>query len=983
VKRIYLSIIFCVAAIIASSQTDYTRLVNPFIGTGGHGHTYPGASAPFGMVQLSPDTRLKGWDGCSGYHYSDSVIYGFSHTHLSGTGVEDYCDVLLMPTTGSYQWKNTEYAAPFSHSDEKAYAGFYQVRLPKYKVDVSLTATPRVGMHSYRFDPNEKQGNILIDLQHRDEVLHSWIKIINDSTVVGMRRSKSWAKDQVLFFAAKFSQPFVKHAVAINDEDRGAISDAAGKNVKAYFSFNLESGKPVETKLALSAVSAENALQNLDAEVPGFDFDKLLAETKNLWNKELGKIEVKGGTKDQQVVFYTALYHASLCPNLFQDVNGEYRGTDGKTHTAQGFSNYTVFSLWDTYRALHPLMTIINPQKTSDWINTFITQHEQGGMMPVWELWGNETFCMTGYHHTSVIWDAYQKGIRGFDAGKALDGMVAYARSNRFGIQQYAKQGFVNNESQAESASKTLEYAYDDWCISQLAKALKKDDIYKEFIRRAQSYKNLFDKQTGFFRGRTDGNWMSPFTPTEVNNYYTEGNAWHYAFSVPQDIEVLGQLLGGQEKMANKLDELFTTTEKLTGRDQADVTGLIGQYAQGNEPSHNMAYLYNYVGRPWRTQSIVRKINNDFYLNQPDGLIGNEDCGQMSAWFVLSAMGFYPVCPGDGNYALGTPLFDEVIIHQPGGKNFTIRAKNRKSELDFYVRGVELNKVKTYRSFITHRDIAQGGELVFDLGNKPGENWGTGRYDLPKTAITEEMIVLAPKFVNASEKFKDKQNIEFDYSVIGGKIMYRVDNGNHDKFPFKEYTKPFAITGNCQVEAYAESRYDHNDDYSIKQSPVIKQRFYKIPTDKVATILSKLNPMYTAGGPDALIDGIRGQVEFQKGNWQSYYGNDMEVIIDLKATKQISYVASNHLQDVRSWIWMPQQVEFFVSNDGKNFRSVGIVKNTVDEKDETSQLKELGLKINEKARYIKLVATNHGPVPAWHPGAGGDAHIFVDEVVVR
>ncbi|MES2774909.1 MAG: GH92 family glycosyl hydrolase [Bacteroidota bacterium] len=965
------------------SQTDYTRLVNPFIGTGGHGHTYPGASAPFGMVQLSPDTRLKGWDGCSGYHYSDSVLYGFSHTHLSGTGVEDYCDVLLLPTTGDYQWKNTDYATPFSHETETAYAGYYSVRLPKYKVDVTLTASPRVGMHRYEFDKKEKQGNILIDLQHRDEVLDSWIKIINDSTVVGMRRSKSWAKDQLLFFAAKFSQSFVKHAIAIDDESKGTITNATGKNIKAYFSFNLVPEQPVFTKVALSAVSAENALMNLTAEVPGFNFDKVLTDTKASWNNELGKIEVKGGTKDQQTVFYTALYHASLCPNLFQDTNGEYRGTDGKTHTAQGFTNYTVFSLWDTHRALHPLMTILHPQKTNDWINTFIKQHEQGGMMPVWELWGNETFCMTGYHHASVIWDAYQKGIRGFDAEKALDGMVAYARSDRFGIQQYAKQGFVNNESQAESASKTLEYAYDDWCISQLAKALKKDDIYKEFIRRAQSYKNLFDKKTTFFRGRTDGNWMSPFSPTEVNNYYTEGNAWHYAFSVPQDITILSQLLGGKEKMANKLNELFTTTDKLTGRDQADVTGLIGQYAQGNEPSHHMAYLYNYVGQPWRTQSIIRKINNDFYLNQPDGLIGNEDCGQMSAWFVLSAMGFYPVCPGDGNYALGTPLFDEVIIHQPNGKDFTIKANNRNTDLDFYVRGVAINKVKTYRSYINHWDITNGGEMVFDLGNKPGDNWGTTANDIPKTAIIEEMIVPTPKFLNVNEKFRNQQTISFDWSVINNKIMYRVLPVTGTKKAFIEYRNPFTINNSCTIEAMAISSYDRNPDYSLKQSPLISQRFYKTPTDKSATILSKLNPMYSAGGPDALIDGIRGQVEFQKGNWQSYYGNDMEVVIDLKTAKQVSYVASNHLQDVRSWIWMPKQVEFFVSADGKTFRSIGIVKNDVNEKDETSQLKEFGLKTKLKTRFVKVVATNYGTIPAWHVGVGGAAHIFVDEVEVR
>lgn len=448
---------------------------------------------PFGMVQLSPDTRLKGWDGCSGYHYSDSAIYGFSHTHLNGTGIEDYCDILLQPTTGELKWNNEEYKSSFSHQEEKAYAGYYSVRLQKYNIQAELTSTLRTGLHKYTFPAGTKEGNVLLDLLHRDIVLDSWLEQVDEYTLKGMRQSRSWANKQTLYFAIRFSKPIKTYTVALNEEVKGTLQKAEGRNIKAYSRFDVSDGQTLLVKVGLSSVSAEGALKNLDTEQPGFDFNQVHAQAKAAWNKELGKIEVDGGTPDEQTIFYTALYHASINPNTYMDVDGQYRGTDDRIHTAKDFTNYSVFSLWDTYRAYHPLMTIINQERTRDWINTFLAQDERGGMLPVWELSANETFCMIGYHSVPVITDAYLKGIRGFDGAKALKAMQRYAEGQRFGLPHYVASGFLSNDKEAESVSKTLEYAYDDWCIAQMAKALGQETTYRQYLQRAQQYKNLFD----------------------------------------------------------------------------------------------------------------------------------------------------------------------------------------------------------------------------------------------------------------------------------------------------------------------------------------------------------------------------------------------------------------------------------------------------------------------------------------------------------
>lgn len=953
-----------------AQQVNYAEKVNPFIGTGGHGHTYPGPSMPFGMVQLSPDTRLKGWDGCSGYHHTDSIMYGFSHTHLSGTGIEDYCDVPLMPVTGKPSWNNEQYASPFSHKNEKASPGFYSVKLDKYDVLASLTATKRVGLHKYEFPKSSTEGHVLLDLYHRDIVINSSLKVVNDSTVTGMRRSTSWAKDQVLFFAMKFSKPFKSHNVALMDAEKGALQQAEGRNIKAYFTFDVKD--PVYVKVAISGVSEEGAMKNLDAEMPGFDFNKTLAEAKAAWNKELSKIEIKGGTADQQTIFYSALYHACLNPNLYMDVDGQYRGTDQKIHKADGFENYSVFSLWDTHRALHPLMTIINQQKTNDWINTFLVQYKYGGMLPVWELSGNETFCMIGYHSVPVIVDAYQKGIRGYDAKYALEAMRSYAEGTQFGMQAYIRQGYLSMDTQPESVSRTLEYSYDDWCIAQMGKMLGQDEVYNRYMRRAQSYKNIFDASTGFMRGKIGGRWMSPFDPTEVNNFFTEANSWQYSFAVPHDVSGLVKLQGGTAKFTDKLNHLFTTEDKLSGRHQSDITGLIGQYAHGNEPSHHIAYLFNYIGQPWRTQELVHQVMTTLYHNAPDGLSGNEDCGQMSAWYVMSAMGIYPVTPGDGKYALGTPLFDEVKINLENGKSFTIKAKNRSAK-NFYVQSAKLGGTPLAVSSVPHTAIMDGGVLEFDMSPVANKTWATGT-NVPVSSVKDDMIVPVPYALAASDRFNNSIKVSLK-AVEPNTLIYYTLDGSTPTNRSTKYAQPFTIskTGNLKAIAFKNGQYSQ-----LMQTP-----FFLIPTDKTIKVISKINPQFTAGGPDALIDGIRGQEDFRLGAWQSHYPGNLEAIVDLKAPRNLKKLGLSVLQDLAVWIWYPTQVEFFTSNDGQQFTSAGVVKNTFSDKEYGSFTQVLTLPVQTKARYVKVVALNHGAIPDWHPGKGEPCHIFADEIIIE
>ncbi|MHC1707077.1 MAG: GH92 family glycosyl hydrolase [Bacteroidales bacterium] len=958
--------------IFSQNSINPASYVNPFIGTGGHGHTYPGAQMPFGMVQLSPDTRLEGWDGCSAYHYSDSIIYGFSHTHLSGTGCSDYGDILLMPVT-EIKWKNKDYASTFHHNKEKAEAGYYSVFLEKYNIKTELTATKRAGFHQYIY-PAGVKPSIILDLWHRDEVLESAIEITGNNEIAGMRKSKAWADQQVVYFVAEFSKPFVSSGIAENDQLLDKKTSAKGKNLKAFVSFSEGNIDTILVKVGLSAVSIEGARKNLKAEIPGWDFSEVKAMAYQAWNKEMGKIQIEGKNEEDKIKFYSALYHSMLAPNLYCDVDGNYLGRDFKVHKTNNFDYYTVFSLWDTYRANHPLFTLIDEKRTNDFINTFIRQYEEGGLLPVWELSSNETFCMIGYHAVPVIADAFMKGIKDYDADKALEAMKFSANTDKYGLPHYRKFGFVPGDKENESVSKTLEYAYDDWCISQMARALGDKEGYATFCKRAQSYKNIFDPSTHFMRPRINGGWYKPFDPTEVNNHFTEANAWQYSFYVPHDVDGFTKLLGGKHRLGLRLDEMFNASSQMAGRNQADITGMIGQYAHGNEPSHHMAYLYNYAGQSWKTQKIVRQIMTDLYKNAPDGLSGNEDCGQMSAWYVLSAMGFYPVCPGQTQYAIGSPVFDKITLNQENGKIFTITVNNLSPE-NFYIVSAKWNGMNYNRSFISHQMIRQGGTLEFEMGPSPNIQWGSTDYDIPRTFINNNLIVPVPYIEADSRTFTDSLQITMGNVDPSVAIYYTLD-GTEPGNTSNKYSEPFIIRDKITIKALA---FNKKGEYS----QTAEANYTKIPGGRKITLNTSFENQYTAGGPNGLIDGIRGTSNWRLGNWMGYLDTDMDAVVDLGNIQQVRKVSIGFLQDIGAWIWFPTEIIVSVSADGLTYQQLASMKPDVADNDYTCQIKDFTAKINEKTRFIKVQAKKYGTIPSWHLGAGDKSHLFVDEIVIE
>lgn len=978
-KRKWMCIIFCLAnTVLIQAQspktifpTDY---VNPFIGTGGHGHTYPGATVPFGMVQLSPDTRLEGWDGCSAYHGSDSLIYGFSHTHLSGTGCSDYGDILIMPVTGPVTLDNYGYASPFRKADEVASPGYYRVDLLKSNVKAELTATARVGFHRYTF-PEAGLANIVIDLKHRDKVLESGLKVTGPDEAEGFRVSQAWAQRQMVYFVVKFSKPFESATLSSGGQFSNKLKEVNGDNIKSFFTFKTTSGEQILVKVGISGVSVEGARKNLEAEVPGWNFDTIVSQASKAWNEALGKIKAEDGTRDQQVIFYTALYHTMLQPNVYNDVDGWYRGRDLKVHKAEGFDYYTVFSLWDTYRAANPLYTIIEPKRVNDFVRTFLSQYQDGGMLPVWELSGNETGCMIGYHAIPVITDAWLKGIQGYDGHKALEAMKHSAEQDHLGLKYYKSKGYIPADRDGESVSKTLEYAYDDWCIAMMAKSLNKPDDYKTYLIRAQNYKNVFDRITGFMRAKSNETWATPFDPAEVNFNYTEANAWQYSFYVPHDLGGLMMLHGGRDKFALKLDDLFAADSKTTGREQADITGLIGQYAHGNEPSHHMAYLYDYVGIPWKTQELVHRICHDFYKNAADGLIGNEDCGQMSAWYVLSAMGFYPVTPASGIYAFGSPVFPKLTLNLENGKAFTIRAINV-NERNFYIQSASLNNKPYTKCYISHEDLMKGGELRFTMGPQPNKAWGVGYGAFPDSYIAEFAITPVPSVYQGNQTFIDSTVVGLTSALPGVSIHFTLD-GSEPTLKSTVYQRPFILRKSATLKAFAIGKE------SPKSLP-IEARFMQIPKNRKITLNTLYAGQYAAGGDLALIDFLQGGDNFKTGVWQGYEGVNIDAIVDLGSVQSIRKLSIRCMQDQGAWIFMPVDVSFWISDDGANYTLVSTIAHDVDEHADGAIMKDFTLNIkNQKTRYVKVIAKNRGVCPSWHPGAGGKAWVFADEITVE
>ena len=1033
----FFRVVFILLITTSTFASDPAKHVNTFIGTGGHGHTFPGSTVPFGMVQLSPDTRVDNWDGSGGYHYSDDVIYGFSHTHLSGTGIPDYCDLLVMPTVGGpglSEFKGKRpvdfYKSKFSHENETSAPGYYSVKLDRGEIDVELTTTKRVGFHKYTF-PKTKESAVYLDLRWRDEVLDSQLKVVGKNKIAGFRRSSSWARDQIVYFYGEFSKDFKSYDVM--SEGKVSKDTSRSKSIVSKFDFDTTDGEPVYLKMAISPVDLEGAKKNLKKELSHWNFEKVKKDARKDWNKELSKIEVSGGTKAEFTNFYTALYHTMIAPNTFSDVDGRYRGMDGKVRTlssdlssklkvrgsgnplgnhasgnrgpnaekqtlnveprtSNDTSHYTVFSLWDTYRATHPLYSIIDEKRTVEFINTFIRQYEQGGKLPVWELAGNETETMIGYHAVSVIADTMAKGIKGFDYKKAYEAAKHSSNLDIEGLDSFRKRGYISMEDEHESVSRTLEYSYNAYCIAMMAKILantRKRDMertglsmaartrgldkvtdalesdHERYLNASQYYKNIYDKETGFMRPKQNGNWASPFDPREVTFHFTEANAWQYTFHVTQDVGGLIALFGGKKQFVEKLDGLFTAPEQTTGRFQPDITGLIGQYAHGNEPSHHIAYLYNYADRPSKTQFYVRKIMDEFYKPTPDGLIGNEDCGQMSAWYVLSALGFYPVNPSDPVYEVGTPIFDKAVINLENGKKFVVEKKGE----GIYVDSLKLNEKDHRLATIAHKDIRTSSTLSFQMTKKPNDKWFT------KRELKSISTFKAVPTIEGDRVFQESTLVALS-TPENSPIRYTIDGSEPTAKSFVYY-KPISVYETTKIRAAVFEN-------GMRRSMIAESTLNKRPNDWEVILFSKYSTQYTGGGPVGLIDGLRGTTNFASGEWQGYQGQDFEAIIDLKRSTEINELGASFLQVARSWIWMPTKIEFETSDDGENYKKVLELPIVFPEREMIHTIREYSKKIDRtRARYLRVKAKNFGKIPEWHPGAGSDAYIFVDEVFVK
>ena len=943
-------------ALLSSLLLEY---VNPFVGTDAHGHTFPGAASPFGMVQLSPDTRPRAgdWDGCSGYHYSDRYIYGFSHTHLSGTGCDDLCDVLLMPVTGygSDVPDPMLYRSEFSHGSEKASPGYYEVRLDGPGVLARMTVGERCGMHEYSY-PRGVTPQMILDLGHRDFLeqgsVHHWHG--NRSTLCGHRRSSSWARGQDVWFYLEFSEP----VSSVQLSERGAV-----------ITFASTYNNVLTVRAAISSVSEDNARANLHADYPK-TFDSLRRSTERRWERTLMRVPCPDEDLEATRVFYTALYHCYIHPSLYSDANGEYRGMDGRVHKAvtregRSFRRYTIFSLWDTFRGLHPLMSRIEPRVTADFLRTFQSIYDEGGRLPVWELWGYETDCMIGYNSAPVIADALQAGVGSLlssqEIERLLEALLASSQDGGHGLGSFRTNGLVLADDEHESVSKTLEYAYDDWCVAQVAAWLRQHGepgrvfsrarlakIEESYLQSSQYWRNVLDLSTGFMRARLNGRWVSPFDPREVNNHYTEANSWQYSFFVPHDVAGLVEALGGRDAFEARLDALFEAPEQTTGRTQADITGQIGQYAHGNEPSHHIAYLYKCIGRQDKSLTRVQQIMRSLYSSRPDGLCGNEDCGQMSAWYVLSAQGQYPLCPGaPDEYSEGSSL-----------------------KMTSVPRSIVVNPV-----FEMDSDIFADSTIV-SLGLAQGEEQLWWRM-VPESLRTP---------LDSMDYRCGLDSTQTDLFCSGQYIPY---------------SGPLQMRRTGTLQAYAQAP-------DGTRSFVTTSALHRIHTDMKVRVLSEYSSQYSAGGDIGLIDDVRGRINWRTGGWQGYQGCDFEAEVDLLDLREIHQVGAGFCQDARSWIWMPVDVEFSWSVDGEHFYFLDRVGHSVDPRDYEVQIHDLecsmeplmvceigypgedgeeevteSVEIWPVARYIRIKARNFGTIPLWHPGAGCEAFIFTDEVWVR
>lgn len=925
-------------------EISFTDFVNPFIGTGGHGHTYPGATVPFGLVQLSPDTRREGWDGCGGYHYSDSVLYGFSHTHLQGTGISDYADILFTPNNGhtkkTQHWIDATSHA-FSHQDEYAKPGYYSVKLKDQNIQVQLTATPHCGIHRYTFQPKDT-AYLFIDMAYRDKLQYYDIVTYGDTAIAGYRVSKEWAEEQHCYFYAVFNHP-IKGLDQLSEMNSEMVNGKRQDVLEMIQTFRLSFGQVqnLEVRVGISGVDMEGAKRNLYAEAPTFDFSKYQSNAKQAWNEKLGKApypyianqKIIRNLNDSRVNYYTALYHCYTVPNIWSDVDGRFRGEDKKIHTAEGYKRYTVFSLWDTFRAYHPLMTQLEPEATLDWIKTFLAIYQERGELPMWELAGNETYCMIGSHSIPVILEAYVQGVKGFDAELALKAMIDASNGPEPEKKRYAELGFVPADEFSESVSKTLEYAYNDWCVAEMDWLLHQDKnsaVYKAYSIRAQSWKNIFDPVTHFMRPRRNGGFIEPFDPYQVDFNFTEANAWQYALFVPHDIETLVAMHGGEKKFGEFLHNLFTAKDKTTGREQADITGLIGQYAHGNEPSHHCLFLFPYAHKSFHKEGLryMQETIETLYRNDPDGLCGNEDCGQMSAWLVCAMNAQYRVAPGQGT---------DWISYSP----------YRAAKLENLVSNLHNNEHKSAR---------------------------------PASKMNAQTIIPLPIISGPAISFTEQATIAINHAFDQVKIEVAVRNLQTNEVKNFDYTKPFIIDYAAEITAQAFLQLEGGVRYSREAKAIFRTR----DALKKIKSIGEYDNQYTGGGRDALIDGALGGKDFRTGGWQGYYGKPLDITVDLGKPTLLASVGISAHQDIKTWIWYPQTVQYYgITADGKE-TFLGEV-NCVDEQQVYGPMqKVIKLSLQDKAYYSSIrvhAETAFQVIPSWHLGQGGKSWIFADEII--
>jgi len=982
-----------VAFLLGACNHIITDYVNPFVGTDLHGHTFPGAIVPFGMIQPSPDTRLSGWDGCSGYHYSDDTIYGFSHTHLSGTGCEDYGDILIMPVVGKMTQEDfvaKNYKSHFSHRNETAEPGFYRVILDNHHLLAEITTSERVAYHQYHFSASGTNC-VVIDLTHRDKTLSCDMQFDSvNNTVTGYRHSSAWSPNQHCFFALTTDVP-ISHMDVFNAPEGVVVDESKHAYAVLYFD---EDMKDVEVKVAISAVDTEGALTNL-ATADGKKFRQVKEEAHQSWLDELGKIEVESQREEDMKVFYTALYHCFTAPYLYSDADGRYRGQNDSIYTCdKGRKVYTVFSLWDTYRALHPLLTLIDRERTTDFIYSFEKCYESGGELPMWELASHETHCMIGYHACPVILDAKNAGILDSFSDttkrRLLEAMI-YTSNRTEAHRSYARMGYQSSEDDNESVSKTLEYAYDDWCIHQYAygdKLFKAED-YREYAQRSLSWMNIMDNN-GFMHARRNGGFVSPFSPAEVNNHYTEANSWQCSSYVPHHLKNYFEMLGGNEKAEQFIDSLFHSSSKMEGREQADIDGLVGQYAQGNEPSHHAAYLYNYLGKQWKSAELVRQICTTLYSSKPDGEIGNDDCGQMSAWYVLSALGFYPVCPGSDHFAIGSPLFQKATIHLENGQEIVINCNNQSRE-NKYVNSLVLNGTQTQCAFLDGKTLREGCTMDFDMSKTPNADFGTDRVDAYITSAEKMDSVYAkkgvpapaPYFAHWEQRFSDFTKVELHtHGADKLKIYYTLDGSLPDSNSLL-YTGAIAVDHDVTVKAVAYSKEG-------VPSVVVRQNLTRFIADKILTYSTLPDQQYRDSGAEGLVDRLYGTTNYRLGGWQGWQ-LDAVVVIDQKESKPVREVIVDCLSDCRSWVFFPSSIEVEWSNDGKKYHSFGkcgdLAKNIMNATDwnckEETRQQAFTVHGNATAQYLRVKVFNFGKLPSWHISAGEQAWLFIDEIEVR